>query len=149
MLDRGPRSPLQGSLAHGYYLSPLSRLVCRCRKSVQVAVLFVAMGSLAHGFYLSPLSWLVCLCRKSVQDAVLFVAMDSLAHGFYLNESWCCSWLFYVFSGWILMYFRGSNAARLRRKRMAAFYVLLRMYIHGWQKASLWAIKTHNLFFRL
>ena len=26
------------------------------------------------------------------------------------------------------MYYRGSNAARLRRKRVAAFYVLLRMY---------------------
>ena len=25
---------------------------------------------------------------------------------------------------------------------MAAFYVLLRMYIHGWRKASLWAISV-------
>ena len=47
---------------------------------------------------------------------------------------------FGAFSDGIMMCFRGSNAARLRRKLVAAFYVLLRMYIHGWQKASLWAV---------
>ena len=49
------------------------------------------------------------------------------------------------FSGWILMFFRGSDAATAYRERRAAFYVLLRMYIHGWQNASLLAVSVRPL----
>ena len=38
---RGFRSPLQGSLTHGYNPSPLARLCCRCRRPAEVAGIIV------------------------------------------------------------------------------------------------------------